>query len=249
MLFLPLDDEHGVIERVEPRYSTLSRTVQRKEHVIVSNVDRVLIVVSASEPQLKVNLVDRFLISAEKGDVTPILCINKIDLVDLVSLQPIVGLYGRLGYDVVTTSAITGFGIERLKGLLKERETVLAGQSGVGKSSLLNVLQPGWKIRTSEVSDWTKKGTHTTRRAELRELDFGGWVVDTPGIRQMKLWDVITEEVEGFFIEFHPFVALCKFPDCSHTHENNCGVKQAVDHNLISTARYQSYCKIISDDN
>ena len=248
VLFLPQDDEYGVIERVEPRHSTLSRTARGKEHVLVSNVDRLLIVVSAAEPPLKVNLVDRFLISAEKGDVSSILCINKIDLVDLVSLQPIVGLYGRLGYDVVTTSAITGFGIERLKWLLKDHETVLAGQSGVGKSSLLNALNPGWGIRTSEVSDWTKKGKHTTRRAELRELDYGGWVIDTPGIRQMKLWDVIPEEVEGFFIEFHPFVALCKFPDCSHTHEKNCGVKRAVEQDLISSARYQSYCKIISDN-
>jgi len=248
ILFLPQDKKYGVIERVEPRQSTISRTVQGKEHVIVANVDRVLIVASTNEPSLKTNLIDRFLISAEKGEVTPIVCINKIDLVDPTTLEPVVGRYSRLGYEVVPVSAKSGFGIERLRLLLKDHETVLAGQSGVGKSSLLNRLQPNWDLRTEEVSTGTKKGKHTTRRAQLLELDCGGWVVDTPGIRQMQLWDVIPEEVEGFFVEFRPFVALCKFPDCSHTHEQNCVVKRAVDQDLISTARYESYCKIISSE-
>ena len=248
VILRPLDDRYGVIERVNPRRGTISRGTRGQEHVIVANIDRVLIVVSAHEPNLKPNLIDRFLISAEKGEVSAIICINKVDLDDPAMLQPIAGLYASLGYDVVLTSAIQSTGIARLRNLLTGRETVLAGQSGVGKSSLLNAIQPRLGLKITKVSNRSHKGRHTTRRAELIKLDVGGWVVDTPGIRQFELWDVIPEEVEGFFIEFRPFVTLCKFPDCSHTHESGCGVKQAVERDLITRARYESYLKILSDD-
>ena len=248
VILRPLDERYGVIERVNPRRGTISRGTRGQEHIIVANVDRVLIVVSAFEPNLKPNLIDRFLISAEKGEVSAIICINKVDLVDPAMLQPIAGLYASLGYDVVLTSAIQSTGITRLRNLLTGRETVLAGQSGVGKSSLLNAVQPRLGLKITKVSNRSHKGRHTTRRAELMKLDAGGWVVDTPGIRQFELWDVIPEEVEGFFIEFRPFVTLCKFPDCSHTHESGCGVKQAVERDLITRPRYESYLKILSDD-
>ena len=244
--FKPGDREHGVIERVEPRRSILARGTKGKEQVIAANIDQALIVASAADPPLKTNLVDRLLISAHKGGVKPILCINKSDLVDQIRLQPVLGMYARIGYEIVLASATTSTGIEELKRLLKGRETVTAGQSGVGKSSLLNAVQPGLRLETDAVSKWTRKGRHTTRTAVLHELDFGGWVVDTPGIRQMQLWDVRPEEVEGFFIEFRPFVPRCHFPDCSHTHESKCAVKRAVDRDLISPVRYASYLKIIS---
>jgi ribosome biogenesis GTPase / thiamine phosphate phosphatase len=246
--FKPVDREHGVIERVEPRRSILARGTKGKEQIIAANIDQVLIVASAADPPLKTNLVDRLLISAHKGGVKPILCINKSDLVDQVRLQPILGMYARLGYEVVLTSATTSSGVEELQRLLQGRETVTAGQSGVGKSSLLNSVQPDLRLETDAVSNWTRKGRHTTRTAVLHELDFGGWVVDTPGIRQMQLWDVRLEEVEGFFIEFRPFVPGCRFPDCSHTHESSCAVKQAVDRDLISPVRYASYLKIMTGD-
>ncbi|HID22307.1 MAG TPA: ribosome small subunit-dependent GTPase A, partial [Planctomycetaceae bacterium] len=174
--------------------------------------------------------------------------INKVDLIDVAALQPLVGLYAQLGYDVVLTSAVSGAGLDRLRMLLQGRQTVFAGQSGVGKSALLNAIQPGLELKVGEVSEWSRKGRHTTRRAELLPLDFGGWIVDTPGIRQMELWDVLPEEVEGFFVEFRPFVPKCKFPDCSHTHESDCGVKRAVAHGLISPCRYESYCRILQDE-
>jgi ribosome biogenesis GTPase len=158
------------------------------------------------------------------------------------------GLYARLGYPVIATSGFTGRGIEALRRLLHRKQSVFAGQSGVGKSSLLNALQPGLNLKTAEVSDWTRKGKHTTRRAILHDLNFGGWVVDTPGIRQFALWDVIPEEVEGYYIEFRPFVAYCKFPDCTHDHEDGCGVKQAVHKGLIFASRYESYLRILQDD-
>lgn len=246
VLFQKLDDEHGVIERVDPRRSTLSRGSKRHEHVIVSNVDQVVIVMSAVDPVLKPSLIDRFLISAAKGGTDAIVCINKADLTDPVELQPILGLYGQLGYQTVLTSAETGGGLPLLRNLLKGRQSVFTGQSGVGKSTLLNAIQPGLGARTASVSEFSQKGRHTTRRAILVALEFGGWVVDTPGIRQLGLWDVIPEEVEGFFVEFRPFVAHCRFPDCSHTHENGCRVKQAVSDALITRTRYHSYLRIMS---
>ncbi len=246
--FKPIDREHGVIERVDPRRTTLARGTKRKEQIIAANIDQALIVASAADPPLKTNLVDRLLISAHKGGVRPILCINKSDLVDAIRLQPILGMYARLGYEVILTSAATSTGIEELQRLLRGRETVTAGQSGVGKSSLLNAVQPNLRLETDTVSNWTRKGRHTTRMAVLHQLEFGGWVVDTPGIRQMQLWDVRPEEVEGFFIEFRPFVPRCHFPDCSHTHESGCAVKQAVDRDLISPVRYASYLKIMAGE-
>ena len=246
--FIPAEDGTGVIERVEARTGVLSRSSRDREHVIVSNVEQVLIVVSADEPPLKPGLIDRFLISSEKGNVGSIICINKIDLVSPADLQPLVGMYASIGYDVVLTSATDEIGAERLRQLLRNRETVLSGQSGVGKSSLLNLIQPGLGLATSAVSGETGKGRHTTRRAVLLPLEFGGWVADTPGVRQFGLWDVLPEEVEGFFIEFRPFVTQCRFPDCTHTHEHSCGVKTAADSGMIAQARYDSYLRILDED-
>ncbi len=249
VLFQPGDNFSGVIERVNPRKGIISRFHRRQEHIIVANVDQVLIVVSADEPPLKPNLIDRFLISAEKGKVKPVICINKVDLVDLTRMQLLAGLYGQIGYDVILVSASTGYGMPHLRNVLKGKESVFTGQSGVGKSTLLNVMQPGLLLDTSTVSEGTLKGRHTTRRAILLDLKFGGWVVDTPGIRQFGLWDVLPEEVEGYFIEFRPFVIHCQFPDCTHTHEKKCGVKQAVQNQIISEQRYYSYVKIMHDQN
>ena len=237
-----VDAETGVIERVEPRHGVLSRSSRHRAHVIVSNVDQLMVVVPADD--LKPVLVDRFLVSAEQGEIAAVLCIHKIDLLDPAELVGWTGLYARLGYEVVLTSAETGVGISRLRQLLAERETVFAGQSGVGKSSLLNSIQPGLRLLTGEISSSTGKGRHVTRRTQLIELDGGGYVVDTPGIRQLALWDLIPEEIEGFFVEFRPFVALCHFPDCSHTHEEGCAVKRAVETELIHESRYASYLRI-----
>jgi ribosome biogenesis GTPase len=235
-----LGDE-GFIERVEPRHGVLARASRRREHVLVANVDRVVIVVSLVEPELKPHLIDRYLASAEQGGIRPLVCLNKADLVDPARYQPLVGLYSQLGVTALLTSAATGMGIDRLREWLRDRQTVFSGQSGVGKSSLLNAIQPGLGLRVREVSEVNQKGKHTTTAAQLIKLDFGGWVVDTPGIRQFALWDIIPEEVEGFFVEIRPFVALCAFPDCTHTHEDRCAVKRAVRRRLVSLSRYESY--------
>jgi ribosome biogenesis GTPase len=231
----------GLIERVEPRHGVLTRASRGREHVQVANVDQVVFVVSLVEPDLKPHLIDRYLASAIKGEVRPLLCLNKADLVEPAPYQLLIGFYSQLRVPTLLTSAATGLGIERLRGLLRDRETVFAGQSGVGKSSLLNAIQPGLGLRVREVSEATQKGKHTTTTAELIKLDFGGWVVDTPGVRQFQLWDTLPEEVEGYFAEFRPFVPLCGYPDCTHTHEDRCAVKRAVRRRQISIARYTSY--------
>jgi len=239
--FRPALNDEGFIERVEPRHGLLTRASRGREHVLVANVDQVVIVMSLVEPDLKPHLIDRYLVSAEQGGITPILCLNKADLVDPVPYQPLIGFYSQLGIPTFLTSAPTGQGIERLREKLMGRETVFTGQSGVGKSSLLNAIQPGLGLRVCEVSETTQKGRHTTTTAELLRLDFGGWVVDTPGIRQFELWDILPEEVEGFFPEFRPYVPLCAYPDCTHTHENRCAIKHAVQRRQLSARRYTSY--------
>lgn len=234
-------ESEGVIERIDPRHGVLTRSSRRREHVLVANVDQLVIVISLVQPELKVHLIDRYIASAEKGGLKPILVLNKIDLADPVALQPLVGAYAQIGIPTLLASAQTGVGVDRLRRMLTGRATVFSGQSGVGKSSLLNAVEPGLSLRVREVSDVNNKGKHTTTTAELIRLSFGGWVVDTPGVRQLQLWDTRSEEVEGYFAELRPFIALCRFPDCTHTHESGCRVKDAVARKLVSARRYHSY--------
>jgi ribosome biogenesis GTPase len=241
-------EPQGMIERVEPRRGILTRGYRGREQVIAANVDQFLIVSALAEPRLKPNLVDRFIVAAEKGGIRPVLCLNKADLVDLTPFQPYVGLYSQLGYDVLVVSARTGLGIARLRAMLQGHETVLAGQSGVGKSSLLNAVEAGLGLRVDEVSQATLHGKHTTTIARLFMLQCGGWVVDTPGIRQFELWDVIPEELEGYFIEMRPYVPYCRFPSCTHTHEHGCAVKEAVECGAINSGRYQRYLNLFNGE-
>jgi len=251
VLFRPVENSNppeGIIERVEPRRGSICRTSRGRQHILVTNVDQLLIISSAAEPRLKPNLIDRLLVVAEKSDVRPIVCINKIDLVEPASLQPLVGVYAQMGYEVLLVSAKSRFGVERFRRALEGKQSVVVGQSGVGKSSLLNAVEPGLSQRVRPVSHDTDKGRHTTTTAELFPLSFGGHVVDTPGIRQFQLWDVIPEEVAGYYRDVRPYVSLCRFPDCTHTHEDDCAVKNAVADNRIDERRYDSYCHLIEDN-
>jgi ribosome biogenesis GTPase len=246
--FRPEGKRDGIIERVELRHGVVSRTSRGRQHVLVANVDQLVIVMSAAEPRLKPNLIDRMLVTAEKGGIRPIICINKIDLIEPADLMPISGVYAQLGYDVTLVSAKQSIGIDRLREWLAGAASVVSGQSGVGKSSLLNSIEPNLALRVQTVSEETQKGRHTTTTAVLISLSFGGYVVDTPGIRQFQLWDVIPEEVDGFFRELRPYVSRCRFPDCTHTHEDDCAVKDAVADGWIDARRYESYVQIRSGD-
>jgi len=250
ILFRPVensDPAEGVIERVEPRYGSICRTSRGRQQILVTNVDQLLIVTSAAQPRLKPNLIDRLLVTAEKGRVRPIICINKVDLVDLAKLQPLVGVYSQMGYGVLLLSAETGFGMDRFRRTLIGKESVVTGQSGVGKSSLLNQIDPKLQLAVRTVSTDSEKGRHTTTTARLLPLSCGGYVVDTPGIRQFQLWDVIVEEVAGFYRDLRPYVCQCAFPDCTHTHEDECAVKNAVADGRLDERRYDSYCHLIGE--
>ena len=170
--------------------------------------------------------------------------INKADLVDVADLQPVIGVWAQMGYPVLLTSTETGLGVERLKRIVSGRDSVVTGQSGVGKSSLLNVIEPGLQLRVGTVSDENQKGRHTTTAAKLIPLENGGHLIDTPGIRQFQLWDVIPEEVAGYFRDLRPFINGCRFPDCTHTHEDDCAVKWAVADGKLDVRRYESYIQI-----
>ena len=248
VLFRPEANNEGIIERIESRHGLIRRTSRGRQHVLVANVDVLLIVTSAAEPNLKPNLIDRLLVTAEKAEIAPVICINKIDLVDPADLQPLVGVYGQMGYEVLLLSAVTGFGVERLARRVIGRESVMTGQSGVGKSSLLNAIEPDLDLRVRTVSEENQKGRHTTTTAQLIPLSEGGYIVDTPGIRQFQLWDVIPEEVAGYYPDIRPYVSLCRFPDCTHTHEANCAVKDAVADGRLDARRYESYCHLFAGD-
>ncbi|MCA9270083.1 MAG: ribosome small subunit-dependent GTPase A [Planctomycetales bacterium] len=248
VMFRPAENNEGIIERVEPRQRVISRTSRGRQHIIVANVDQMLIVSSAAEPYLKPNLIDRMLVTAEKNRLRPVICINKIDLVDPADLQPLVGVYGQMGYRVQLISAREGWGMARMRAEVCGKATVVVGQSGVGKSSLLNAIEPGLALRVGEVSGETQKGKHTTTNACLIPLAQGGYVVDTPGVRQFQLWDVIPQEVAGFYRDLRPYVSLCRFPDCTHRHEADCAVKNAVADGRLDARRYESYCQLIEGD-
>jgi ribosome biogenesis GTPase / thiamine phosphate phosphatase len=246
--FRPESANTGMIERIEPRHGVLSRASRGKQHVLVVNVDLLLVIASAAQPALKPNLIDRFLVAAEKGGIRPLICINKVDLVHPADLQPLVGVYGQMGYDVHLVSATEGWGMERLRRRMRGRASVVAGQSGVGKSSILNAIEPGLHLRVQRVSDENEKGRHTTTTAQLIPLAGEGYVIDTPGIRQFQLWDVVPQELAGYYRDIRPYVSLCRYPDCSHQHEDFCAVKDAVADGRIDVRRYESYCHLFSGD-
>ncbi len=231
----------GVIEKIEPRHGELLRRAGKRIHTIAANIDQAIIVNAAREPRFKPQLIDRYIVSAHAGGITPIVCINKIDLDEDGVARDFLTLYEGLGYTTLAVSAATGEGMERLRDQLRGRSSVFAGQSGVGKSSLLNGIQPALGLNVCKVSVQTEKGKHTTTTAVMYRLDFGGFVVDTPGIRSFDLTVVPRNEYEAHFVEFLPHVPNCKFPDCTHTHEGDCAVKAAVESGAIHPFRYESY--------
>lgn len=249
----PLPDSEGLIERVHRRSSVLSRADSRgggRKRVIVANVEQLIIVSSVIDPTFKPGLLDRYLIAAIKGELIPLIVVNKIDLAGDDArgiLRDVLADFEVLNVRTLLVSAETGEGIEELKATLKNASSVLAGQSGVGKSSLLNAVEPDWALRVGNVSRFTGKGSHTTTHAQMLPLSFGGYVVDTPGIRSFSIWDLAPEELGEYFPEFDAWALQCRFSSCSHTHEKDCAVRDAVDAGTLSQRRYDGYVRMFEE--
>lgn len=232
--------DEGTIQSIEPRHQSLSRDSRGRRHVIVANVDQMIIVGSAAQPDLKPGLIDRLIVAAESAGIRPLICLNKVDLVDPSALVPLAGVFARMGYPVVLCSTVTGMGVARLQAELRGRVTAVVGQSGVGKSSLLNVLDPDLDLRVAEVSRENEKGRHTTTTARIIPHRHGGWFVDTPGVRQFQPWQLVPAEVPSAFRDLRPLANLCRYPDCTHDHEAGCAVKDAIADGLLDVRRWES---------
>ncbi len=238
-------EDAGWILRIFPRRTKLSRrpSVGYPEQVFVSNADTLLMVASMRTPPFRGGLIDRLLVAASCGGLEPVLILSKADLATSDEISPIENLYSSLGYTILVTSIPESRGLESLRDLLKNRITVLSGHSGVGKSSLIKALFPDWEIRIGRISNKSGKGRHTTRMAEMFRIPIGGFIVDTPGIRELEPL-VTPNELDSHFVEFVPYLGQCKFKGCSHIHEPQCLIKDAVASKIITEQRYKSYCTL-----
>ncbi|RKU13545.1 ribosome small subunit-dependent GTPase A [Candidatus Poribacteria bacterium] len=255
VLVTPLENEEGVIEEILPRRTKFSRRYPGKrdaiEQIVVANANQVGIVLSTRLPDLNLRFLDRFLILAEVGEMEAVVCLNKVDLIDSLEqrkLGAILSAYEELGYPVIFTSIHQPQSIEPFRDALRDKFSVIVGASGVGKSSLLNAVQPGLGLRVGEVGLKTGKGRHTTTLVELFWLDFGGEVADTPGIREVGLWGVDTENLDLYFPEMERYLGECKYADCIHISEPGCAVTDAVNAGEISDVRYLSYVSLRSEE-
>ncbi|MCG8348914.1 MAG: ribosome small subunit-dependent GTPase A [Chloroflexales bacterium] len=244
----------GAIEAVLPRRTRLARRSAGtrgawKEDVMVANADLVVLVFACANPAFTPRMLDRYLVICEHSELEVVIVANKADLVDTETAHSLFAVYGQIGYSVIYASAKTGQGIAELRARLAGRISVVTGKSGVGKSSLLNTIQPGLQLATSEVSEMLHKGRHTTTVAELHALDLpeGGYVADTPGIRELGLWNLPPDELDWYFCEFRPFLDECYFSVCTHVHEPDCGVRAALARGDISEVRYDSYVRLRTD--
>ncbi len=240
-------DGEGVwaIEKVYERHSVLARRAPGKApraKVIVANVDQVMIVFAAARPEPHLRMLDRFLVICESTGLEAVIVANKIDITGRERAAEIFAPYERIGYPVLYTSPKQEIGIDLLEERLRGRISALTGPSGVGKSSLLNAVQPGLALRVASVSDAVQKGQHTTVTAQLVLLELGGYVADTPGLRELGLWGIPEDELDRCFPEFDPYIGECRYTrSCTHTHEPGCAVRGAVESGEISATRYESY--------
>ncbi len=227
-----------------------SQNLSKQSHIIAANVDQAFLVVTVDFPQTSTTFIDRFLASAEAYRVPVVLVFNKTDLLDADLLryqQMMMALYENIGYHCVAISAETGEGVEALRPLLQQKITLLSGNSGVGKSTLINRLVPDANLRTAEISDAHNTGQHTTTFSEMISLPDGGWLIDTPGIKGFGTFDMEPEELTSYFPEIFRFSKDCRFSNCTHTHEPGCAVLQALEDHFIAQSRYQSYLSMMED--
>lgn len=254
---LQITRKGAVIEAVEPRARAFTRQKVSpagrtglpidREQVIIANPDQVVFVFACAQPAPQPRGLDRFLVIAERSDIPAIIVANKVDLTGMEEAQAIFGPYERIGYPVIYASALRGQGVDALREALTGRISALTGPSGVGKSSLLNTVQPGLWLASKTVSEANEKGRHTTVASELFPLEGGGYVADTPGIRAVGLFDIEPSELDAYFAEFRPHLAACRFNNCRHEAEPGCGVREALEAGEIDPARYDSYLRLLEE--
>lgn len=241
------------ITQIEDRRNYIvrkSQNLSKQSHIIAANLDQAFLMVTVSHPQTSTTFIDRFLASAEAYSVPVVLVFNKTDLLtpeERHYQQMMVTLYETVGYVCREVSAMQGDGIDGLRALLSDRVTVLSGNSGVGKSTLINALVPGVNLRTAEISDAHDAGMHTTTFSEMIELPAGGYLIDTPGIKGFGTFDMEPEEISSYFKEIFQTSQHCRFSNCTHTHEPGCAVIEAVENHYIAASRYQSYLSMLED--
>ncbi len=244
----PLDGENGIIESILPRQRMLSRLAPQPQgeyqQIIIANPDQACFIFACADPEPRFGMLDRYLVMAEKQLVPAVIIVNKVDLVGIQQACSFFAHYTSLGYRVIYTSARSERGVEELRDALHGKISVFTGPSGVGKSSLLNTLQPGLGLEARAVSQATSKGRHTTVVRQLFPLQGGGYVADTPGLKALALWDIEPEELDGYFPELRPLVSQCQFSDCTHVHEPGCAVLAALEAGKIHPGRYNSYLRM-----
>lgn len=248
------EQESGFITEIKPRRNFIYRksvNLSKISHVIAANIDCAFLVISLVDPRTPLGFIDRFLVAAESFRIKTILVFNKVDLynADLLQMQNFLQkIYTNIGYECISTSAVTGRDMDILKAEMKDKVSLFSGQSGVGKSSILNYIEPSLQLKTADVSTYNNKGKHTTTFAEMFELSFGGFIIDTPGIKEFGLIRYEKEEISHYFPEMLRLLSHCKFNNCSHTHEPGCAVKQAWEEGKIADFRYRNYLAIINDE-
>jgi ribosome biogenesis GTPase len=237
-----------MIEEIEERKHMFARMAPTPrgeyQQILIANPDQVVLVFACADPEPRLRMLDRFLIVAEEAGIPATIVFNKVDLIGIRQAQKWFGHYTKIGYPVLYSSVKTGRGIRELSKHLISQISVLAGPSGVGKSSLLNAIQPGLGLAVRDVSETTGKGKHTTVVRELFALDGGGYVADTPGLKALALWDIEPEEVDAYFPELRDLVSDCQFSNCTHIHEPGCAVMAAVEDGSIHFERYESYVRL-----
>ena len=258
------DEKTAFITEIEDRRNYIIRkssNLSKQSHIIAANADQAMLIVTINYPETSTTFIDRFLASAEAYRIPVVLVFNKIDLLDedeLRYLDMMRTLYDTIGYKSVAVSAVNGDGMEELRSMLSDKITLFSGNSGVGKSTIINALIPGANLRTAEISDAHNQGMHTTTFSEMLPIPVteseenalqhnGGWIIDTPGIRGFGTFDMEPEELTSYFKEIFRFSKDCRFSNCTHTHEPGCAVLKAVEDHYISASRYQSYLSMLED--
>lgn len=246
--------KHGTIVKLFDRNNYIIRrsiNLSKQTQIIAANIDQAFLVVTFAKPRTSFGFIDRFLVTSEAYHIPTVLIFNKIDLYepdDLQYIEEVKDMYESIGYPVLFLSALKGEGVEELKNQCKNKTSLFSGHSGVGKSTLVNQIIPGIQLRTSAVSDASSKGVHTTTFAEMHRIPSGGFIIDSPGIRELGIVELEKEEISHYFPEMRDLLHQCRFNNCTHTNEPGCAIKKAVDENKISLIRYESYLSILANE-